>query len=74
MALSAYCVPKHIDEDLKVFKKYMEQCYVAYDENVELGFDLDKTIKNIKILVILFFIIFLLTFYYKMILFWTFQL
>ena len=48
MALSAYCVPKHIDEDLKVFKKYMEQCYVAYDENVELGFDLDKTIKNIK--------------------------
>ena len=26
----------------------MEQCYVAYDENVELGFDLDKTIKNIK--------------------------
>ena len=48
MALSAYSVPKHIDEDLKVFKKYMEQCYVAYDENVELGFDLDKTIKNIK--------------------------
>ena len=48
MTLSAYCVPKHIEEDLKVFKKYMEQCYVAYDENVELGFDLDKTIKNIK--------------------------
>ena len=48
MTLSAYSVPKHINEDLKVFKKYMEQCYVAYDENVELGFDLDKTIKNIK--------------------------
>ena len=49
MTLSAYSVPKHIEEDLKVFKKYMEQCYVAYDENVELGFDLDKTIKNIKL-------------------------
>ena len=48
IAVSAYCFPKHIEEDLQVFKTYMEQCYVAYDENVKLGFDIDETIKQIK--------------------------
>ena len=46
MALSAYSVPKHIDEDIKVFKKNMEQWYVAYDENEGLGIDLDKRRKQ----------------------------
>ena len=48
IAVSAYCFPKHIEEDLQVFKTYMEQCYVAYDENVKLGFNIDETIKKIK--------------------------
>ena len=48
IAVSAYCFPKHIEEDLQVFKIYMEQCYVAYDENVKLGFNIDETIKKIK--------------------------
>lgn len=39
---------KRLNNDLEAIKTYLTQCYVAYDEAVEKGFNIDKAIRDIK--------------------------